>query len=219
MTGMLLLLLYTAPQIDFPGGGQRPSDFPALGAFDRRHRMGRPALLFQSGERSLPAGVGRANQAGGGPQPDAESAVVVPLEFGGHGAGGHRLLDAHRRQPMPTNTVTTALQRNHHKARGISLGTTMPRDLASSSCRNGMFTSVKKYNRPTQAIPATKCIQRSTIKMATSPPGKSICGAVHNPISGTNIWPPKCGIRWISWCRAPLLGGAQILHHTAMCLF
>ena len=35
-------------------------------------------------------------KAGGRPQPDAEGAVVVPLEFGGNGAGGNRLLDAHR---------------------------------------------------------------------------------------------------------------------------
>src|SRR5208283_1222197 len=103
---------------------------------------------------------------------------------------------------MPTITVTTALQRNHHKARGMSLGTTIPRDLASSSCRNGMFTRVKKYNSPTQVMPAMRCIQRRTIRTATSPPGKSICGAANNPISGTCIWSPKCDIQGPYWCSA-----------------
>src|ERR1017187_529706 len=72
---------------------------------------------------------------------------------------------------MPARTVTTELQRNHHKADGSSLGTTVPRDFASSSCRKGTFTRLKKYNSPTQVMPATKWIKRRTIRVVCAPPG------------------------------------------------
>src|SRR5208337_417165 len=116
---------------------------------------------------------------------------------------------------MPASTVTRALQRNHHKARGMSLGTTIPRNLESSSCRNGMFTRVKKYSSPTQVMPEMRCIQRRTIRTATSPPGKSICGAANNPISGTYIWSPKCGIQGPYWCSAAVSApSASFRSHT-----
>ena len=57
---------------------------------------------------------------------------------------------------MPARTVTTELQRNHHKARGINLVTTIPRDFASSSRMRGTFTKLKKYKSPIQVMPATK---------------------------------------------------------------
>src|SRR5258705_6361963 len=66
--------------------------------------------------------------------------------------------------PSPASTVTTELQRNHHRARDINAGNTLLFVGASSSFRNGTFTRLKKYSNPTQAIPATKCTQRNSIK-------------------------------------------------------
>src|SRR5882757_109206 len=67
--------------------------------------------------------------------------------------------------PSPASTVTTELQRNHHSARDISAGNTLLFVGASSSFRNGTFTRLKKYNKPTQAMPATKCTQRKNIRL------------------------------------------------------
>src|SRR5258708_33453325 len=64
----------------------------------------------------------------------------------------------------PASTVTTADTRNHHRARSISPGMTLPLVVMSSSFMNGMFTRLKKYSRPTQVMPATKWIQRRIIK-------------------------------------------------------
>src|SRR6266700_7419186 len=41
---------------------------------------------------------------------------------------------------------------------------TLPLVAASSSFMNGMFTRLKKYSRPTHVMPATKWIQRRSIK-------------------------------------------------------
>src|SRR5664279_5631700 len=92
---------------------------------------------------------------------------------------------------MPARTVITALQRNHHKARRISLGTTITRDFASSSCTNGTPTRLKKYNRPLQVMPATKGIQRSAIRAVASPPGNWIAGEGSSATSQEVIsWSP-----------------------------
>src|ERR1700686_1792326 len=65
---------------------------------------------------------------------------------------------------MPMSTVSTDAQRNHHKARDIRLGRTLPFVLASRSFINGTLTRLKKYSRPSQVIPPTKCNQRNSIR-------------------------------------------------------
>src|SRR5450759_1057213 len=92
---------------------------------------------------------------------------------------------------MPASTVATALQRNHHRARRISLGTTIPRDFASSSCTKGTPTRLKKYSSPIQVMPATKWIQRSTIRAVAAPPGNWIAGERSSATSQEVIsWSP-----------------------------
>src|ERR1019366_1115029 len=111
-----------------------------------------------------------------------------------------------------------ALQRNHHKARRISLGTTIPRDFASSSCTNGTPTRLKKYNRPIQVMPATKWTQRSAIRAVASPPGNWIAGERRSATSQEVIsWSPL-----LDRYPAPCFGirsSARILHHRALCRF
>src|SRR5579864_6409263 len=64
----------------------------------------------------------------------------------------------------PASTVTSADQRNHHKARSIKPGMTLPLVAGSSSCIDRKPTRLKKYSRPIQVMPARKWIQRSSIR-------------------------------------------------------
>src|ERR1700674_2648005 len=64
----------------------------------------------------------------------------------------------------PINTVSTDPQRNHHNARDIRLGRTLPLVAGSSSFMKGTLTRLKKYSRPTQVMPPTKCNQRNSIR-------------------------------------------------------
>src|ERR1700730_13184139 len=65
---------------------------------------------------------------------------------------------------MPITTVSTDPQRNHQSARDIRLGRTLPLVAGSSSFMNGTLTRLKKYNRPSQVMPPTKCNQRNSIR-------------------------------------------------------
>jgi len=73
----------------------------------------------------------------------------------------------------PDRNVNIAPQRNHHKARGISWGTTCLRTAGSRAPWKWALIRLKKYNRPIQVIPAKKCVQR---KSACS---KSLATTVH----------------------------------------
>src|ERR1700674_1782190 len=64
----------------------------------------------------------------------------------------------------PISTVSTDPQRNHHSARDIRLGRTLPLVAGSSSFMNGTLTRLKKYSRPSQVMPPTKCNQRKRIR-------------------------------------------------------
>src|SRR5258708_38185057 len=64
----------------------------------------------------------------------------------------------------PISTVSTDPQRNHHNARDIRLGRTLPLVAGSSSFMKGTFTRLKKYSRPSQVMPPTKCSQRNSIR-------------------------------------------------------
>src|ERR1035437_177097 len=132
-----------------------------------------PFLSASAGDISAPISITNANV-----QSPKKVPNIIPAEAGSPTATALRTSVATIciQYDMPARTVTTALQRNHHKARDISLGTTIPRDFASSSCTKGTFTRVKKYNSPTQAMPATKWIQRSTIRAVAAPPGNWISG-------------------------------------------
>src|SRR5664279_87082 len=88
---------------------------------------------------------------------------------------------------IPTSTVTTELQRNHHRAFGIRLGTTTVLILGSNSFRNGKFTILKKYRRPTHTIPAVIWIQRSNIRASWLPPGNSRLGGANSTSAGSGI--------------------------------
>src|ERR1700681_572758 len=75
----------------------------------------------------------------------------------------------------PMTTVSTDAQRNHHKARDIRFGRTLPLVLASRSFINGTLTRLKKYSRPSQVIPPTKCNQRNSMRrFVVKSPGKWI---------------------------------------------
>src|ERR1035438_739920 len=64
----------------------------------------------------------------------------------------------------PASTVITDDQRNHHSARDIRLGRTLPLVAGSSSFMKGTLTRLKKYSRPSQVTPPTKCNQRNSIR-------------------------------------------------------
>src|SRR6202158_24264 len=64
----------------------------------------------------------------------------------------------------PITTVSTDPQRNHHSARDIRLGRIFPLVAGSSSFMKGTLTRLKKYNRPSQVMPPTKCNQRNSIR-------------------------------------------------------
>src|ERR1039458_1539398 len=75
----------------------------------------------------------------------------------------------------PVNTVSTDPQRNHHNARDIRLGTILPLVVGSSSFMNGTLTRLKKYSKPSQVTPPTKCNQRNSIRrLVLKPEGKWI---------------------------------------------
>src|SRR6267142_5292971 len=63
----------------------------------------------------------------------------------------------------PISTVTTDDQRNHHRARDINAGRTLPLVAASISAMNGKLTRLKKYSNPIQITPATICTKRNII--------------------------------------------------------
>src|SRR5271166_4152898 len=65
---------------------------------------------------------------------------------------------------MPISTVSTDPQRNHHSARDIRLGRILPWVEGSSPFMKGMLTRLKKYSRPSQVTPPTKCSQRNSIR-------------------------------------------------------
>src|SRR6266851_451504 len=65
---------------------------------------------------------------------------------------------------MPINTVSTDPQRNHHNARDIRLGRILPLVAGSSSFMKGTLTRLKKYSKPSQVMPPTKCNQRNSIR-------------------------------------------------------
>src|SRR5271157_4222619 len=65
---------------------------------------------------------------------------------------------------MPINTVSTDAQRNHHSARDIRLGRIFPFVAGSSPFMKGTLTRLKKYSRPSQVTPPTKCNQRNSIR-------------------------------------------------------
>jgi hypothetical protein len=54
--------------------------------------------------------------------------------------------------------------RNHHSARDIKGGTILAFVALSISLMNGTFTRLKKYNRPSQVIPARRWTQRNSIR-------------------------------------------------------
>src|SRR6266851_8267624 len=64
----------------------------------------------------------------------------------------------------PINTVSTDPQRNHHSARDIRLGRILPLVAGSSPFMKGTLTRLKKYSRPSQVTPPTKCNQRNSIR-------------------------------------------------------
>src|ERR1700693_6328565 len=64
----------------------------------------------------------------------------------------------------PITTVSTDPQRNHHRARDIRLGRIFPLVAGSRSFMNGTLTRLKKYSRPSQVMPPTKCSQRNSIR-------------------------------------------------------
>src|ERR1700690_1382968 len=66
--------------------------------------------------------------------------------------------------PSPISTVSTEAQRNHHKARDIRSGSTLPLVAGSRPFMNGRLTDLKKYNRPIQVMPPTKCNQRNIMR-------------------------------------------------------
>src|ERR1035438_1136487 len=64
----------------------------------------------------------------------------------------------------PISTVRTDDQRNHHSARDIRLGRTLPLVAGSSPFMKGTLTRLKKYSRPSQVTPPTRCSQRNSIR-------------------------------------------------------
>src|SRR2546423_12601251 len=82
--------------------------------------------------------------------------------------------------------------RNHHRARVMSRGMTLPLVVASSSFINGTLTRLKKNSRPIQVMPATKWIQRTSIrKLVLKSEGKLIWGAKRVTRAELAKMPPK----------------------------
>jgi hypothetical protein len=54
----------------------------------------------------------------------------------------------------------------------------------------GTFTRLKKYNKPTQVIPATKCTQRISMAESAADPGGLTLGAKNASRVGRVIFPP-----------------------------
>src|SRR5208337_661217 len=82
-------------------------------------------------------------------------------------------------------------QRNHHSARDIRLGRILPLVGGSSSFMNGTLTRLKKYSRPSQVTPPTKCNQRNSIRrLVVKSVGKLMSVTVSAPVlklcSGTD---------------------------------
>src|ERR1039458_8682158 len=64
----------------------------------------------------------------------------------------------------PINTVSTDPQRNHQSARDMRPGRILPLVAGSRPFIKGTLTRLKKYTKPSQVMPPTRCNQRNSIR-------------------------------------------------------
>src|SRR5208283_5069839 len=145
-------------------------------------------------ERTLARNLAGVHQRPGDSPDHKEVAIGPPEDAPPFLASEATMLPQYAR---PISTVSTELQRNHQRARDIRLGRTLPLVTGSSPFMNGTLTRLKKYSRPSQVTPPTKCSQRNNIKrLVLGSVGKCISIKLEAPVSKLCAGTDDC--RWLA---------------------